>query len=221
MKTEQLDALEAVAREALEPFAKMAERNSTYPPEHDPVILENWRDRSGPSHEGCSHGRSVDVSATVPAYGHPYLYLRALARASRRGLCVSQFPRTPPRQAREGHPAMTPEQLDALEAVARAATPGPWFAAPEGAPGPQWWMVLSGSDAVASYSTARDARHTATFDPPQALALIAEVRRLQGELLEIGNLANDGRRTANLPVIARKAYHAVKSDGPRGVGGEG
>lgn len=83
--------------------------------------------------------------------------------------------------------------LDALEATARAATPGPWIADPPSAwdtddvGGYQLQAAVrvkdSGSitwdDHGGEVFKPADAEHIATFDPPTTLALIAEVRRLR------------------------------------------
>lgn len=78
--------------------------------------------------------------------------------------------------------------LDALEATARAATPGPWGLHL----GAAWQVVTDAPDwgqrEVATTGTADsigsedDAAHIATFDPPTVLALIAELRRSREDL---------------------------------------
>lgn len=77
------------------------------------------------------------------------------------------------------------DDLDALEAVARAATPGPWtinwetYEYHAGMPD-KWASSINGPEAseFADLDSA-DAEHIAAFDPPTVLALIAEVRRLR------------------------------------------
>lgn len=83
---------------------------------------------------------------------------------------------------------MTPEQLDAIEARANAATPGPWrvwyssttIAAIEAAD--RW--IVEGSDGHAIYIASADAAFigAARTDVP---ALVAEVRRLQTWIEEL------------------------------------
>ena len=150
---------------------------------------------------------------------------------------------------------MTPEQLDALEAVAKAATPGPWSGDRADAPAASWEVWgHDGSDYENFIADCRtggaNAAHIATFDPPQVLALIAEIRRLQGELgvsrsqpVLVSNDQPEAEPSAIKPdplaVCGRCGQRHVehgwdgargfrchdgglfKSDGPRGVGGEG
>ncbi|MBN7792416.1 ead/Ea22-like family protein [Microbacterium esteraromaticum] len=95
---------------------------------------------------------------------------------------------------------MTDLDLDALEAVARAATPGPWEWEP---PSDEQWpsgdeplvtsnpgedgypdVVLSGwgYDASGTEASDEDRGHIATFDPPTVLALIARVKEAEREM---------------------------------------
>lgn len=66
---------------------------------------------------------------------------------------------------------MTDLDLDALEAVAKAATPGPWRLG-------NYAIVLADGDAptIVADGEPADAAHIATFDPPTVLGLIAEAR---------------------------------------------
>jgi hypothetical protein len=87
--------------------------------------------------------------------------------------------------------------LDALEATARAATPGPWELDGMGEDEPEinYWAHLfigtvnpneSGSHEIIATSEDRhgpNAKHIAAFDPPTALALIARLREAE-ELIE-------------------------------------
>ena len=72
--------------------------------------------------------------------------------------------------------------LDALEAVARAATPGPWTYKPTilGLPNT---TVMAGDDQLGymgvGHFLAPNATHVATFDPPTVLALIAKLREAE------------------------------------------
>ena len=78
--------------------------------------------------------------------------------------------------------------LDALEAVARAATPGPWSINWEsdeyhaGMPD-KWALSINGPEASDFADlAAADAEHMATFDPPTVLALIAGLRSVREDL---------------------------------------
>ena len=77
---------------------------------------------------------------------------------------------------------MTGLDLDALEAVARAATPGPWHQGAHyiGAGGEPHDPEVQ----VGQASAIRDAKHMATFDPPNVLALIAAAREEQQKRAE-------------------------------------
>ena len=67
--------------------------------------------------------------------------------------------------------------LDALEAVARAATPGPWHQGAHyiGAGGEPY----DPEAVVGQASILCDAEHIAAFDPPTVLALIAKLREAE------------------------------------------
>lgn len=104
--------------------------------------------------------------------------------------------------------------LDALAAVAEAATPGPWEYGIDG-----WTETISGDGEDWSYvrrvgeneitsqmlhggdldeQTERDHAHIAAFDPPTVLALIAEARearRLRGEVAALADEYGDAART--------------------------
>lgn len=78
--------------------------------------------------------------------------------------------------------------LDALESVANAATPGPWEAGEEA---PEWTasqrVFAPGlgdeqDDTICEAVEFKDATHIAAFDPPTVLALIARVRAAEKEL---------------------------------------
>ena len=72
--------------------------------------------------------------------------------------------------------------LDALEAVARAATPGPWTYKPTilGLPNT---TVMAGDDQLGyicvGHFLAPNATHIAAFDPPTVLALITRIREAE------------------------------------------
>ena len=94
---------------------------------------------------------------------------------------------------------MTPSDLDRLEALARAATPGPWEARPDPQAYPNWYLVyadkaeppllaqvLTGTSMYSMRSDlwperSRQAKLDATFiaaaNPSTVLRLIAECRR--------------------------------------------
>ena len=94
--------------------------------------------------------------------------------------------------------------LDDLEAVARAATPGPWTYKPTilGLPNT---TVMAGDDQLGyigvGHFLAPNATHIAAFDPPTVLALVAELR-----VLRESNSA-EGR------AIARSTVHAADALG--------
>lgn len=82
--------------------------------------------------------------------------------------------------------------IPALEAAAKAATPGPWRdSAEQRSPG--WRIVSSGTpdgpgSTVAQWCLPADALHIATAHPAAVLALIAEVRALRAGLVEACDL---------------------------------
>lgn len=92
-----------------------------------------------------------------------------------------------------------PLDLDALEAVARAATPGPWeesetvmwddetpqalVKTPDGA--------LTWDDHGGLVFTPVDAAHIASFDPPTVLSLIGRVREAEAERDEFKRLFSE------------------------------
>lgn len=77
-------------------------------------------------------------------------------------------------------PAVSGLDLDALEAVARAATPGPWHQGAHyiGAGGEPHDPEVQ----VGQASVIPDAKHMAAFDPPTVLALIARLREAEAQL---------------------------------------
>ena len=76
--------------------------------------------------------------------------------------------------------------LDALEAVARAATPGPWHQGAHyiGAGGEPYDPEAF----VGQASILCDAEHIAAFDPPTVLALIAKLREAEAVIEEVDDL---------------------------------
>lgn len=78
---------------------------------------------------------------------------------------------------------MTEIDLDALEATARAATPGPWHRHPH--PLDDQMSDIRGpinddyDVVVYAESEPSDAEHIAAFDPPTVLALIARLREAE------------------------------------------
>lgn len=94
---------------------------------------------------------------------------------------------------------LTDKDLDRLEAVAKAATPGEWYHTESerdcGDQPPEWdgsWEIRGHIDDrgyaipfanVGGNGWGQDeATHISTYDPPTALALVAEVRRLRAEV---------------------------------------
>ena len=83
---------------------------------------------------------------------------------------------------------LTGLDLDALEAVARAATPGPWNYR-QTVLGMVSTTVSAGDGSHVAYPSVchalpENATHIATFDPPTVLALIARVREEQQKRAE-------------------------------------
>ena len=73
---------------------------------------------------------------------------------------------------------MTDEQLNELEATAKAATPGPW----ETKAGPDFSEILANSKNIALVgSQHKDAAYIAAVSPDVVLELIAELRRTRLE----------------------------------------
>lgn len=91
--------------------------------------------------------------------------------------------------------------LNALEAVAKAATPGPWFEN-HGWLGGQYVYVATGTHprdegyrdvATVGATHEADATYIATFGPPTVLALIERLRRAEGECCLHSALCAKGR----------------------------
>lgn len=82
------------------------------------------------------------------------------------------------------------DELSKLEAVAKAATPGPWTAhnmetLPDGSDGNAWgvesddrWVV------VPDFIEGNDAAFVATFNPSTVLALIGRIREMEWQPIE-------------------------------------
>lgn len=93
--------------------------------------------------------------------------------------------------------------LDAIEARARAATPGPWMHRDRPSHGFEEAGVShegeedDGALAKVWGGAARgtaNAAHIAGMDPPTALAIVAVVRRLRGALVDILDVSRDRAR---------------------------
>lgn len=104
---------------------------------------------------------------------------------------------------------ITPAQLDEIEAAARAATDGPWSVvrddeidSPEG---PLLAGLLVGDCGVVRWT--HDAIHIAAFDPPTALALIAEVREWRAKVERATTIA---RRFDKRDPMWRDMHYAAK-----------
>lgn len=82
-------------------------------------------------------------------------------------------------------PTVMAELLDEIEAKAKAATTGPWVGRALENFGFNVVRYVNGDKfniaRVAKCSDEANARHIARMDPPTALALVAEVRRLRAE----------------------------------------
>jgi hypothetical protein len=66
--------------------------------------------------------------------------------------------------------------LDAIEARAKVATPGPWVPLPSGS---RKWVTAAGADAETwQVNRDADAAHVAGMDPATTLELVAELRAL-------------------------------------------
>lgn len=105
------------------------------------------------------------------------------------------------------------DDLDALEAVARAATPGPWETRCEGYGEPTWvchdseYVIYLGYDYAAELG-AEDGAHIATFDPPTVRALITRVREAETRLREAETVITntlDGLSDVRVPAVSRVA----------------
>lgn len=91
---------------------------------------------------------------------------------------------------------MNNEELDlnSLERIAQAATPGPWTTFDEDGeaysspPATGAFLVEYGADAEQKM---RDIRHIATFDPPTVLALIARVRHAEAAIDTTYSILNE------------------------------
>lgn len=88
--------------------------------------------------------------------------------------------------------------LDALEAVARAATPGPWHQGAHyiGAGGEPYDPEAF----VGQASILCDAEHIAAFDPPTVLTLIAKLREAEAVIAEALELIATVKVAGEVPV---------------------
>lgn len=113
---------------------------------------------------------------------------------------------------------ITPEQLDELEAVARAATPGPWAD-----PMQDDWPE-SESDILLDLLFDRrtgetncdkaDAAHIAAFDPVTALALVARVRELEAEVMRLRTTNRElNRRATQAEAACRVTVEDCRREG--------
>ena len=115
--------------------------------------------------------------------------------------------------------------LDALEAVARAATPGPWTYKPTilGLPNT---TVMAGDDQLGymgvGHFLAPNATHVATFDPPTVLALIAKLREAEAVIAaarHAKSVLDNSRYTSKVKVasgILASAFAAYKPTNQEG-----
>ena len=95
---------------------------------------------------------------------------------------------------------LTPAQLDEIEAVADAATPGPWEVIPatfeEGRRIKTPAYELMAVDIDAPYLDRTDAEHIAMMDPATTLALIVEVRELRAKVERVREIVVSTQRSA-------------------------
>ena len=110
---------------------------------------------------------------------------------------------------------MTPNKLDELERLAKAATPGPWeirethhagtcvCSAP---PGVKWHDVLS-------YGSDEDAAYVAAISPDVVLGLLAEHKKLVAFLRELSTRA-DGYIVSTY--VCGKAHELLTDPGEQG-----
>ena len=112
---------------------------------------------------------------------------------------------------------MTDLDLDALEAVARAATPGPWTYKPTilGLPNT---TVMAGDDQLGymgvGHFLAPNATHVATFDPPTVLTLIAKLREAEAVIADAITWMDAGNRLGGHPL--RRILTAYKPTNQEG-----
>ena len=101
---------------------------------------------------------------------------------------------------------MSDHDLDALEAVAKAATPGPWEAYADRCVRTEPYGPIIYDDSCQENENAdANMAYVATFDPPTTLALIAEVRSLRARVAEVeASFALDGED--GHPCIRVEAY---------------
>lgn len=106
---------------------------------------------------------------------------------------------------------MTPADLDALERLARAATPGPWVS--DGcdikSPNEALWIYDEGGHSEG------DARYIAAMNPETTLALIARVRELEGALRRIERASSCGDPYTEIGRMARAALTSKGQDDGR------
>ena len=119
---------------------------------------------------------------------------------------------------------MTEQELAAIEALAKAATPGPWFDdAGYRIHGPtededkragevlhHYKQMCYGDDGC---QQSHDAAYIAAMHPPTTLALIAEIRRLQREMALNVALSNGQSES-----LIEAAFEAGYNKGKLGVG---
>lgn len=123
--------------------------------------------------------------------------------------------------------------LDALEAAARAATPGPWLTAEDWPGNGRRYIVESKQRSVASTrtwdndNTDADAAYIAAANPAIVLTIIARLRAAEGALMAIHEFANDDGNWEHEEIIAddgmfigcdgRYTVEAMASDALKGM----
>jgi hypothetical protein len=85
---------------------------------------------------------------------------------------------------------MTPPlDLDLLEAVAKAATPGPWTWRKYSVAGPDEQCIIDDPSSDQGIRQSEDKEYICAFSPTTALALMARVRKLLDEVERLDHLA--------------------------------
>ena len=119
-----------------------------------------------------------------------------------------------PRHHREGNRSMTTIDLDALETLARKATPGPWQSLTTGVRYGDHWYIADDGESIA-YATKNDGDHDdkcrenakfiAAANPFTVLTLIADLRRAQECIDATKNMLGDEKRNPAMRLLGDRA----------------